>query len=765
MTTLSTRVTEKRKRRDQFVRQTVTHAEADLLLAEGWQLDRKMQHRSRVKREKSLDEDLENRMWCLLADFGFPELNQGRQFKIWFRRNNKIEGSKQVDIFAKDDETVIVAECKASAEIRKKSLQKDIEEFANLKGKMSELIKQHYGSEFKPKIIWAIISDKIIWSKEDKNRAAGENIAVITERELRYFAELAKHLGPAGRYQFLAHFLQDQKVPGLEDRRVPALRGKLGKNTFYTFVTTPERLLKIAFVNHRTLNDPKGMPTYQRLITKGRIKQIQNFLQGGGYFPTNIIVNFVAKPKFEIRLKEEEADVHYGTLYLPEKYKSAWVIDGQHRLYGYSRLHELQRSQNIVVLAFQQMSKEDEANLFVTINHEQKTVPRTLLDDLQGELKWGSDDPRERITAMCSRLVNVLNAEAGGPFHLRVVQTGLRSTRETCLTLPALLEALKKSELLGRVGKKTKLYESGPFTGKDDYSTLDRARHGLEDIFSILKEANPEIWRAGADGAVWTNTGFAAILMIIAEAIRNYEKTSGLDCNELSPEEIAEQVQDIMAPVTHRLKSGTAGQIVKLFKEGVPYGSTGPRELYLKLVGVIREQHRKFGPVDFDQWRNEQNLERKKQATEKVQELNAAICATIFSIFRREYGDEHYFSKGVTSKDMRTAAYSKQQDDDIGQQGPLEEYLNLIDYKKIVEKSEHWPLFQDVFSIKLDEDKAGQAKYLHWMDKLNDIRKKTVHQAAGRVVTDAEADFVDWIHQVFLERLANSKHLGVTKAA
>jgi DNA sulfur modification protein DndB len=760
--TPSTRSTEKRKRRDPFVRQTVAHAEAEELFTKGWVLDKKLQHRSRIRREKSLDEELENRMWVLLADFGFPELNHGRQFKVRFRRNNKIEGEKQIDVFAKDDEVVIVAECKTSNEIRKKSLQKDIEEFANLKGKISESIKQHYGSDFKPKIIWAIVTDKIIWSKEDKARAAGENISIVTERELRYFVELAKHLGPAGRYQFLAHFLENQKVPGLENRRVPALRGKLGGNTFYAFVTTPERLLKIAFVNHRTLNDPKGMPTYQRLITKGRIKQIHQFIEGGGFFPTNIIINFVAKPKFEIKLKEDEADIHYGTLYLPEKYKSAWVIDGQHRLYGYSRLPELQRSQNIIVLAFQQMEKAGEANLFVTINHEQKTVPRTLLDDLQGELKWASDNPRERIIAMCSRLVNVLNGEPGGPFHMRVVQTGLRSTRETCLTLPALLEAFKKSELLGRVGKKTKLYEAGPFTGADDFATLDRARHALEDVFLILKEANPDAWRAGADGSVWTNTGVAALLMVIAEAIKTFEQSSKLDCKELPSEEIAEQVQDIIAPITERLKKGTQAQITKLFKDGVPYGSTGPRELFLKLVGVVRDKQPKFGPPDFDKWRVEQNQERAKHANEKVQELNSAICAAIFSRFRTEYGEELYFDRGVTSKELRTSAYAKMQDDEIGQRGKIEEYLNLIDYKKIVEKAEHWPFFEELFSIKLDDDRPGQAKYLRWMDKLNDVRKKTAHQATGRVVTDVEIDFIDWVHQAFFERMAKAQIVPTT---
>ena len=39
-----------------------------------------------------------------------------------------------------------------------------------------------------------------------------------------------------------------------------------------------------------------------------------------------------------------------------------------------------------MVVAFERLDKPEEANLFVTINHEQKSVPKTLLDDLEGEL-------------------------------------------------------------------------------------------------------------------------------------------------------------------------------------------------------------------------------------------------------------------------------------------------------------------------------------------------------------------------------------------
>ena len=74
-----------------------------------------------------------------------------------------------------------------------------------------------------------------------------------------------------------------------------------------------------------------------------------------------------------------------GTLYIPNKYKTAWIIDGQHRLFGYANLDDNFLAQNIFVVAFEKMPIEEEANLFVTINHEQKSVPKNLLDDLEGE--------------------------------------------------------------------------------------------------------------------------------------------------------------------------------------------------------------------------------------------------------------------------------------------------------------------------------------------------------------------------------------------
>jgi hypothetical protein len=177
--------------------------------AKGWQIDRKLKRVTKVKREKEIDERLENRFWMLLVKLGYPEISDGRNFTVLIERKGAEPLRKQVDVFAKDDETVIVAECKASEKLTRRSLQKDLEEFANLKGPISNAIRKHYGTSIKLKIIWLFITENIIWSTPDKQRAAGENIRVITERELRYYVQIADHLGKAARYQFLAEFLKD----------------------------------------------------------------------------------------------------------------------------------------------------------------------------------------------------------------------------------------------------------------------------------------------------------------------------------------------------------------------------------------------------------------------------------------------------------------------------------------------------------------------------------------------------------------------------
>lgn len=173
----------KRQTPDMFLR--VHLADEQEYVNQGWEPVRKKKKSVRMKRPKSHDVALEDRTWCLFYRMGYPELG-GKGFTIKFKRADGSVGEKQIDVFAKDDETVAVCECKSREARGRRSLQKDLGESDSLKGPISKAIRQFYGESFKPKILWFYFTHNIIWSDQDLERAAASNIRVATENEFNY---------------------------------------------------------------------------------------------------------------------------------------------------------------------------------------------------------------------------------------------------------------------------------------------------------------------------------------------------------------------------------------------------------------------------------------------------------------------------------------------------------------------------------------------------------------------------------------------------
>ncbi|MEW8052988.1 MAG: DGQHR domain-containing protein [Candidatus Thiodiazotropha sp.] len=537
----------------------------------------------------------------------------------------------------------------------------------------------------------------------------------------------------------------------MENTRVPAVRGKLGGRTFYSFVSTPKQMLKIAFVNHRSLNDPAGAPSYQRLVSRTRLRQISRFLLGGGFFPTNLLVNFNSKRRFEPIAKDDETKVTFGHLYLPSRYRSAWIIDGQHRLYGYAPLSDKHLEQNILVVAFERLKKEEEANLFVTINHEQKSVPKTLLDDLEGELKWGSDRPTERIGAISARLIGLLNNDIGEPLYGRVTQQGISPTEKTCLTVPALKDGLRRSGLVGRAILSKKEYGPGPLCGTDDSETLERARCILNNYFQLLASANLKQWEGGREGFLCTNVSLQAYLQLLSAIISYMESNKGLTARELDTNEVVTEIEEYMDPILSWLTTASSVEMEKQFK--VQFGSGGPREYYFRLCHMIREFFSDFSPDGMDEWEAEQSVERVAEADKKLKDLNIQVQKIIFDTFKRQYGDtgDTYWNKGVIDKKIKTRAYEKSLDDDDEDRLPLENYLDFIEYKKIVENKVHWPLFKPIFNIPEPGEK-GYSKNVQWMTRINELRRIPAHATEKRHYKASDFEYIDYIYEEFIAR-------------
>src|SRR5262245_14397700 len=563
-----------KRRRDEFEYMKVLPGGEAPYLADGWNISKKLKRQLRLAKPKNVDRQFEDRVWRLFYRMGYDDLNKGHDFTIRYKAADGSFREKQVDIFAKDAETVVVGECKCCDDYRSRALSKDIAEFVGLRKQFADAIRAHFGRDFKPKILWFFFTEKILWSQADKNKAIAEQLKIMTEREIDYFSQLSEQLGRATRYQFPAEYLGGQKIPELKDVTIPAVRGRLGGRTFYSFVSTPEQLLKICFVNHRTLADPLALPTYQRLVKKSRLKAIGEFIKGGGYFPTNILINFDEKRRFEKKASDEAADVQFGNLYLPDKYKSAWIVDGQHRLYGYSFIDPKYSKQNVAVIAFEGLRREDEANLFVTINHEQKTVPRTLLDELDADLKWGSSIPAERVASVAARIVQALTETVGGPLFRRVIAQGMKGDDVICLTMPEIKGGIVRSHLIGSLAQKRKLLVSGPLSAERDERTVKRATDAINLFLERLKSANPARWDSGRPGGFCINVGVRAMLLLFDALIKHAAtKRKNFDPNNASPEEIVEEAIGVAKPLCEFLQTVSDTEFLERF--AARYGSGG----------------------------------------------------------------------------------------------------------------------------------------------------------------------------------------------
>ena len=137
-------------------------------------------------------------------------------------------------------------------------------------------------------------------------------------------------------------------------------------------------------------------------------------------------MNFSDAPRFDLISNKENTDsnIKFGWITLPSKYRSAWVIDGQHRLYGFSHLTDEFLDQSLFVLAFEKMAVQKEADLFITINHKQKSVQRSLLVSLLADIRMGDSDPLTALSALAAAVVRE-------PRHRQIkpIDSAFRKTR------------------------------------------------------------------------------------------------------------------------------------------------------------------------------------------------------------------------------------------------------------------------------------------------------------------------------------------------
>lgn len=177
-----------------------------------------------------------------------------------------------------------------------------------------------------------------------------------------------------------------------------------GEHKFYTLTLPVDIIATCCSTNPRS-DDP--LEGFQRSLDQKRAASIAEYVRKGGVIPSSIILSAQKSSGFEYNNKNK-------TIGFDTELSSFLIIDGQHRVYGFRMLNDLNFNEiklRIPVVIFTDLSPVQEAKIFIDVNTQQKPVPKELLLDIK----------------------KLAETETGDEALLDVIFTLFESMKDSCL--------------------------------------------------------------------------------------------------------------------------------------------------------------------------------------------------------------------------------------------------------------------------------------------------------------------------------------------
>jgi DNA sulfur modification protein DndB len=484
-----------------------------------WEIDKEYKTKIKSKQLKDPGKMLEDRVWQLLYNAGCTSLNS-RPFLIDDSGTNR-----EIDIIAADENFVFYCECKyrGGKPSRWGNFESEISKLVKRKELIFKFNKQHFQGK---KPIFCFITENILLDKHktDIKYAEKNKVKVFDEYDIDAMKNLVKIAGEGARYQFLNRILQGESINNLSIE-IPALKGKMGGNTFYSFLIEPDHLLKIAYVHQRKKNKFEEIAdSYQRIINPSRIRSIENFIDNQkGFFPNSIIVNFQYPLKTNEMPKTSKSNLHTSSkpvwLKIPPKFGSAWIIDGQHRLYSYAN-SALKNKELLSVVAFDKNVPGFQTKIFMDINTNQQNISANLKWDLYDDLYSASNDSKEIEFRVISKIVKKLYDDGVFKYSIKIPSKGDKGH----IGFASFAQSIKD---LGFV------IAEGPFYKEDINERVNFCFERINTFWEVIKDVFNDEWNKKTDHFIFHNSGiivFHHLLndwlysVIRPDAINNHDK-------------------------------------------------------------------------------------------------------------------------------------------------------------------------------------------------------------------------------------------------
>jgi DGQHR domain-containing protein len=715
----------------------------------------------RMAKAKPIGTWFEDRVWYLLYRMGFEALS-GVGGATLVSGTVGAQLTNQLDVVALDDEVAVAIECKAStAMARRGMLQSELAKHGQMRLAFQQAVAAQWPTVRKRAVVLVLFTHNAQLSETDRKRATEGDIVLMDDRDLDYYEELVSQVGAAARYQFLSDLLPGRPVPGLS-ATFPAVKARMGGFDCYTFAATPDFLLKISYVSHRSKGKASDVNTYQRMMRRSRLRGIAEYIKDDGMFPTNIVLSLEQgerrrSVRFEkVQQKEGAEGGTVGWLHFAPSYKSAWIIDGQHRLYAYSGLPQAQTNR-LAVLAFAGLPPDKQAQLFIDINAEQKSVKRSLLQELYAELHWNSDSEVERVSALISKAIQVLGLDRGSPLYGRVRLTDSPRTPQRCISITSFFSILDNPGFFYTSVRSGRVFEPGPLWAADMTDSLNRATAVLSAWFAWMRDGSPDWWELGAEpgGGLAMNDGVTVGLLVLKSA---FDAISARGCR--LPAATVKEILDELRPYGEALGayfgSLTAEQRQNFRQwRGIQGQTRGMRHAQRYMTTRVSG----FEPAGLSEFLKQEEANSLKRAEDCIRDIEIGLQQLVVGRLKEEFsaGPEQWWFEGVPAQ-VRKAVRERMEDEKAAGQAQ-QMFFDLIHYRAIA--LSNWSLFQNSLAYGKRGDRSARTQ---WMVKVNDLRKVVAHASRGGMVTLAQLEELEG-YQAWLRNQISAVDDGIASGA
>lgn len=426
------------------------------------------------------------------------------------------------------------------------------------------------------------------------------------------------------------------------------------------------------------------------------------------------------------KLEKVYSRTKLGYLTIPNAYCIAYIIDGQHRVYGYAG-SKYKDSNTIPVVAFDGLPSDEQLRIFMDINEHQKAVSPSLRLDLNEDLNWDSPYLNSRLKALRSSIIKQLGRDNSSVLA-RKIAIGEDTAK---LQLKPFDTALSKSSLLPKATTKE-------FTDHTDvclYNTncVEHNKAMLEAqkrIANLIKECYAYVYYQMIDEHkdeyetfIECNRGTYAFVSLIA-SLNEYLIHSGI----LSQKSSTKEQVDSMAPYFNILINYLCNMPIDEKTQIRLIKGQGADTLWLRMYqNAIHKQMPEYNPDGLEAWLETQDKDLQEAGKECGRQIEKIIKDSILRKLAELYGD---MWESKVKKIMGKCLQRMDDNEDIDNQD-WTDFMTLQDYKEIIESNwsirkdddESFVTFEAEFAIQVSDSFRTKTDKLKWINDLISFSK------------------------------------------